>query len=71
MDLAFQTFQPIIQQLTSERDDVRQRLIRAQIQIGGIQKENIYLKQQIHALHLEIEKLKVNLDFFKQINCLQ
>jgi hypothetical protein len=61
-DLAYQTHQSTIEQLRNERDDVRQRHIRAQIQIGELQKENMFLKEKIRSLELEIE-IKLGLLF--------
>jgi hypothetical protein len=61
-DLAYQTLQSTIEQLRNERDDVRQRHIRAQIQIGELQKENMFLKEKIRSLELEIE-IKLGLLF--------
>jgi chromosome segregation ATPase len=62
VDLAYQTLQNTIERLRDERDDARQQLAHAQLQIDVLQRENILLKEKIHALELEIEKLKVNME---------
>jgi chromosome segregation ATPase len=65
------TVQCTIEQLRNELNDAHQRHIRAESQIGEIEKENIFLKEKIHAFELEIETLKIKSRFFQQINSLQ
>ena len=61
IDLAYQTLQNTIERLRNERDDARQQLAHAQLQNDVLQREIILLKEKIHALELENEKLKEKL----------